>query len=134
MSRTRQNCVFEHMQPAKAQTSQRVRATWSEPSLPAHTMHGTKIIHRQKKKALHRPKGPRLVYESSIHKHIRYILARCSSYLRMRGPGHLGHEPDMVYPRGSFVDHDFLKAQCLRSILQHVSPLAVGALCCNSLL
>ena len=49
----------------------------------------------------------------------------------------LGHEPDMVYlppPRGSFVDHDFLKAQCLRSILQHVSPLAVGALCCNSLL
>ena len=36
----------------------------------------------------------------------------------------------MVYlpPRGSFVDHDFLKAYCLRSILQHVSPLAVGAL------
>ena len=31
-------------------------------------------------------------------------------------------------PRGSFVDHDFLKAYCLRSILQHVSPLAVGAL------
>ena len=48
----------------------------------------------------------------------------------------LGHEPDMVYlpPRGSFVDHVFLKAQCLRSILQHVSPLAVGALGCNSLL
>ena len=42
----------------------------------------------------------------------------------------------MVYlpPRGSFVDHDFLKAQCLRSILQHVSPLAVGALRGNSLL
>ena len=48
----------------------------------------------------------------------------------------LGHEPDMVYlpPRGSFVDHDFLKAYCLRSILQHVSPLAVGALGGNSLL
>ena len=49
----------------------------------------------------------------------------------------LGHEPDMVYlppPRGSFVDHVFLKAQCHRSILQHVSPLAVGALGCNSLL
>ena len=28
-------------------------------------------------------------------------------------PGMLGHEPDMVYlppPRGSFVDHNFLKA------------------------
>ena len=37
-------------------------------------------------------------------------------------------------PRGSFVDHDFLKAKCLRSILQHVSPLAVGALRGNSLL
>ena len=37
-------------------------------------------------------------------------------------------------PRGSFVDHDFLKAYCLRSILQHVSPLAVGALGGNSLL
>ena len=48
----------------------------------------------------------------------------------------LGHEPDMVYlpPRGGFVDHDFLKAYCLRSILQHVSPLAVGALRGNSLL
>ena len=35
----------------------------------------------------------------------------------------------MVYhlPGGSFVDHNSLKAQCLRSILQHVSPLAVGA-------
>ena len=37
-------------------------------------------------------------------------------------------------PRGSFVDHDFLKAQCLKSILQHVSLLAIGGLCCNSLL
>ena len=25
-----------------------------------------------------------------------------------------------------FVDHAFLRAQCLRSILQHVSPLTVG--------
>ena len=36
----------------------------------------------------------------------------------------------MVYSpspqRGSFVDQDFLKAQCLRSILQHVSHLVVG--------
>ena len=40
-----------------------------------------------------------------------------------------GHEPDMVYlhPRVCFVDHAFLRAQCLRSILQHVSPLTVGA-------
>ena len=37
-------------------------------------------------------------------------------------------------PRGSFVDYNFLKAYCLRSILQHVSPLAVGALGGNSLL
>ena len=40
-----------------------------------------------------------------------------------------GHETDMVYlhPRVCFVDHAFLRAQCLRSILQHVSPLTVGA-------
>ena len=35
---------------------------------------------------------------------------------------------------GGVVDHKFLTAQCLRSILQHVSPLAVGALRCNGLL
>ena len=52
----------------------------------------------------------------------------------------IGHEPDMVYPPpppppgGSFVDLDFLKAQCVKSILLHVSFLAVGALRCNSLL
>ena len=34
----------------------------------------------------------------------------------------VGYEPDMV----CFVDNAFLRAQCLRSILQHVSPLAVG--------
>ena len=39
-----------------------------------------------------------------------------------------GHVPDMVYlhPVCVFVDHAFLRAQCLRSILQHVSPLMVG--------
>ena len=36
--------------------------------------------------------------------------------------------------RGNFVDHIFLKAQCLARILQHVSPLAMAALSCNSLL
>ena len=54
-----------------------------------------------------------------------------------RNKEQIGHGPEMVYllpPGGSFVDHDFLKAQCLRSILQHVSPLAVGALRCNNLL
>ena len=40
-----------------------------------------------------------------------------------------GHEPDMVYlhPGCIFVDHAVLRAQCLRSILKHVSPLTVGA-------
>ena len=49
---------------------------------------------------------------------------------------HLGHWLDMVYlpPRGNFVDHIFLKAQCLARILQHVSPLTMAALSCNSLL
>ena len=36
--------------------------------------------------------------------------------------------------RGNFVDHIFLKAQCLARILQHVSLLTVAALSCNSLL
>ena len=44
------------------------------------------------------------------------------------------HDPDMVKGGGGYVDHYFLKAQCLRSILQHVSHMAVGVLCCNSLL
>ena len=37
-------------------------------------------------------------------------------------------------PRGNFVDHFFLEAQCLARILQHVSPLTMAALSCNSLL
>ena len=37
-------------------------------------------------------------------------------------------------PRGNFADHIFLKAQCLARILQHVSPLTMAALSCNSLL
>ena len=37
-------------------------------------------------------------------------------------------------PRGNFVDHIFLKAQCLARILQHISPLAMAVLTCNSLL
>ena len=49
---------------------------------------------------------------------------------------HIGHWLDMVYlpPRGNFVDHIFLKAQGLARILQHVSPLTMAALSCNSLL
>ena len=48
----------------------------------------------------------------------------------------LGHWLNMVYlpPRGNFVDHIFLEAQCLARILQHVSPLTMAALSCNSLL
>ena len=37
-------------------------------------------------------------------------------------------------PRGNFVDHIFYKVQCLSRILQHVSPLTMAALSCNSLL
>ena len=46
------------------------------------------------------------------------------------------HWLDMVYlpPRGNFVDHIFLGAQCLARSLQHVSPLTMAALSCNSLL
>ena len=36
--------------------------------------------------------------------------------------------------RGSLVDHIFLEAQFLARILQHVSPLTMAALSCNSLL
>ena len=51
----------------------------------------------------------------------------------------IGHWLDMVYPpppppRGAFVDHIFLEAQCLARILQHVSPLKMAALSCTSLL
>ena len=51
-------------------------------------------------------------------------------------PFDIGHWLDMVYlpPRGNFVDHIFLEAQCLARILQHVSPLTMAALSCNSLL
>ena len=37
-------------------------------------------------------------------------------------------------PRGNFVDHIFHEAQCLARILQHVSPLTMAALSCNSVL
>ena len=47
-----------------------------------------------------------------------------------------GNWLDMVYlpPWGNFVDHIFLEAQCLARVLQHVSPLTMAALSCNSLL
>ena len=41
---------------------------------------------------------------------------------------------DYLPVRGTFVDHIFLIAQCLARILQPVSPLAMAALTCNSLL
>ena len=37
-------------------------------------------------------------------------------------------------PRGNFVDHIFLEAQCLARILQHVSLLAMATLSYNSML
>ena len=36
--------------------------------------------------------------------------------------------------RGNFVEHIFLKTQCLARILQHVSPLTMAALSYNSLI
>ena len=33
----------------------------------------------------------------------------------------------LIPPRGNFVDHIFLEAQCLARILQHVSPLTMAA-------
>ena len=48
----------------------------------------------------------------------------------------VGHWLDMVNlpPRGDFVDYILIKAQCLARIWQHVSPLTMEALSCNSLL
>ena len=52
--------------------------------------------------------------------------------------GHVVYRPLAGYglppPRGNFVNHIILKAQCLASILQHVSPPTMAALSCNSLL
>ena len=52
--------------------------------------------------------------------------------------GQFGARPLARYglppPRGNFVDHIFHEAQCLARILQHVSPLTMAALRCNSLL
>ena len=36
--------------------------------------------------------------------------------------------------KGNFVGHIFLKAHCLTMVLQHVSPLTMAALSCNSLI
>ena len=52
---------------------------------------------------------------------------------------HSHHRPLAGYglpppPRGNFVDHIFLEAQCLARILHYVSPLTMAALSCNSLL
>ena len=62
--------------------------------------------------------------------------SKVSRFIRKFFLGLLGHWLDMVYlpPRGNFVDHIFLEAQCLARILQHVSPLTMAALSCNSLL
>ena len=48
----------------------------------------------------------------------------------------VGHWLDMVYlpPQGEFCRPYFLEAQCLARILQHVIPLTMAALSCNSLL
>ena len=51
--------------------------------------------------------------------------------------GYIGRWPGMVYPphpRVNFVDHIFLKAYYLDSILQHESYLVMGSLPSNTLL
>ena len=51
--------------------------------------------------------------------------------------GQSSHRLDMVYlppHKGDFVDHNFLEVQRLARILQHVSPLTMAALSCNSML
>ena len=54
-------------------------------------------------------------------------IVTCAKYRPLAGYG-------LPPPRGNFVDHIFLEAQCLARILQHVSPLTMAALSCNSLL
>ena len=67
------------------------------------------------------------------------ILVRYAQIAQIMISGHPIYRPLAGYglsppPRGNFVDHIFLKAQCLARILQHVSPLTMAALSCNSLL
>ena len=59
------------------------------------------------------------------------LLCQLNVALRYRPLAGYGLPPP---PRGNFVDHIFLEAQCLTRILQHVSPLTMAALSCNSLL
>ena len=68
-----------------------------------------------------------VLYYSQTRRHVKIVHKQMDQ---------LGHWLDMVYlpPRGNFVDHIFLEAQCLARILQHVSPLTMAALSCNSLL
>ena len=78
-----------------------------------------------------------------VHKGLQQL--KCGQFIlkqTRRALKIIGHEPDMVYlpPKvcvcggGGVQTIIFKKAQCLRSILQHVGPLAVGEFPCNSLL
>ena len=42
--------------------------------------------------------------------------------------------PPPTTTKGNFVGRIFLKAHCLTIVLQHVSPLTMAALSCNSLI
>ena len=57
------------------------------------------------------------------------FLVYISQHIRILDFYLVGHWLDMVYlpTKGNFVDHIFLKAQCLARILQHVSPLTMAA-------
>ena len=55
---------------------------------------------------------------------VHYLMNRQKSNLSRNRPlAGYGLPP----PEGNFVDHIFLKAQCLARILQHVSPLTMAA-------
>ena len=74
----------------------------------------------------------RRFYISSIHTAGNVVrgdqkLCNRSPYRPLAGYG-------LPPPRGNFVDHIFIEAKCLARILQHVSPLTMAALSCNSLL
>ena len=62
-----------------------------------------------------------------VKPHISFGIHRVRPHRPLAGYG-------LPPPRGNFVDHIFRVAQCLARILQHVSPLTMAALSCNSLL
>ena len=63
----------------------------------------------------------------SCHGHHYYFIVVVAAVRPLAGYG-------LPPPSGNFLDHIFIKAQCIARILQHVRPLTMAALSCNSLL